>query len=147
MAADSSVLAWTINSDFSVPARHWPAQQLYLRRGLAAARLLQAPLLRVNLGGSPETPAARDPLYHPSPPRFVAFGGRRAPGIGITVENHWGVSTDIDRHLHIVDRVAAGLQPSLRARFGCCFDPGTCLGRQAGRAGGRRWPRGPITIT
>ena len=42
--------------------RHWPAQRLYLRRGLAAARLLRAPLLRVNLGGAPETPATRDPL-------------------------------------------------------------------------------------
>ena len=41
----------------------------------------------------------------------------------ITVENHWGISTDIDRHIRIVDQAAGLLSPSLRPRFGCCFDP------------------------
>ena len=120
----TAVLAWTINSDFTVPAPHWPAQWLYLRRGLAAARLLQAPLLRVNLGGAPETPAGRDPLVIRRLASFVARSQRHYLGVTITVENHWGLSTDVDRHLRIVDAVAGRLDPELGRRFGCCFDPG-----------------------
>lgn len=122
-ADDSAVLAWTINSDFAVPAAHWPAQRLYLARGLAAARLLQAPLLRVNLGGSPGTPSARDETVVQRLADFVRHSQQRYPGVTITVENHWGISTDIDRHLEVVDEVFARLAPSLRERFGCCFDP------------------------
>jgi sugar phosphate isomerase/epimerase len=124
-AAESgvSVLTWTINSDFSVPARHWPAQQIYLRRGVAAAVRLQSPLLRVNLGGSPDTPRAHDKDIARRLAAFVVDSLRRYPGLAITVENHWGISTDIDRHLQIVDQAAAQLPASLQARFGCCFDP------------------------
>lgn len=118
------VLGWTINSDFAVPDRYWPAQQIYLRLGLMAARALEVPLLRVNLGGSPETPAEHDGLIVRRLAAFVAQSQRQAPGVSITVENHWGVSTDIDRHLRIVDAVAEQLEPPLRAHFGCCFDPG-----------------------
>ena len=68
----------------------------------------------------------------------MAYSERRAPGLTITVENHWGVSTDIDRHLQIVDQVAAGLPAvAARAQFGCCFDPGN-MPEGAGRA--RWWP-------
>jgi sugar phosphate isomerase/epimerase len=119
-----SILAWTVNSDFTVPARHWPVHQLYLRRGLAAARQLQAPLLRVNLGGSPDTPPACDELIVRRLAEFVGHSQRLYPAVTITVENHWGVSTDIDRHLRLFDRVAGQLAPALQKRFGCCFDPG-----------------------
>jgi sugar phosphate isomerase/epimerase len=128
-----TILAWTVNSDFTVPARHWPAQQLYLRRGLAAARLLQAPLLRLNLGGSVDTPADLDGPDLDGPDldgriihrltQFVHLSQRYYPGLCLTVENHWGISTDIDRHLRLVDAVTAQLPPPLQARFGCCFDP------------------------
>ena len=118
-----TILGWTLNSDFSVPAHQWPAQCLYLRRGLAASRLLQAPLLRVNLGGSPETDRRRDPVVVRRLADFVRNSQRHYPGVTITVENHWGLSTDIDRHVQIVDAVTARLTPALRARFGCCFDP------------------------
>jgi len=80
-------------------------------------------LLRVNLGGSPETPSARDKEIVRRLSGFVSHSQRRYPGLTITVENHWGISTDIDRHLDIIDAVAAQLPPSLRERFGCCFDP------------------------
>lgn len=119
----AKILAWTINSDFTVPAHHWPTQHLYLSRGLAAARLLQTPLLRLNLGGTPETPDNRDNIIIQ---RLAAFATHCLSGcssLNLTVENHWGVSKDIDRHLAIIDQVAARLQPSLRERFGCCFDP------------------------
>jgi len=125
-AAESqiSIFAWTINSDFTVPAQHWPVQQLYLRQGLAAARLLQAPLLRVNLGGSPDTPLANDDVIVHRLVKFVRGSQHRYPGVTITVENHWGVSADIDRHLRLFDRAAGHLSPALQKRFGCCFDPG-----------------------
>lgn len=120
----TAVAAWTSNSDFTVSALQWPAQKVYLWRGVAAARLLRAPLLRVNLGGAPETPAGRDPVVVGRLAAFVADSQRRYPGVTITVENHWGISTDVERHLHIVDAVAGRLSPQLAERFGCCFDPG-----------------------
>lgn len=120
----TAIICWTINSDFAVPALNWPAQRLYLQRGLAAARMLRTPLLRVNLGGAPETPAERDPLVVSRLAAFVEDSQRHYPGVAITVENHWGISTDIDRHLRIVDAVAERLAPEVRERFGCCFDPG-----------------------
>lgn len=119
-----SILAWTINSDFAVPARHWLAQQLYHKLGVAAARQLQAPLLRINLGSSPETPLAYDRMIVRRLAKFIAGSQRGYPGVTITLENHWGISTDIERHLYLYDQVAAQLTPSLRGKFGCCFDPG-----------------------
>ena len=123
-ASGTAVLCWTINSDFTVPAHQWPGQKLYLWRGVTAARLLRAPLLRVNLGGAPETPAERDRLVVRRLTSFVETSQRRYPGVTITVENHWGMSANIDRHLRVVDAVAERLAPELRERFGCCFDPG-----------------------
>lgn len=123
-ASGTAVLCWTINSDFTVPAHRWPAQKLYLRRGVAAGRLLRTPLLRVNLGGAPETPAGRDSLVVRRLAAFVEASQRHDPGVTITVENHWGMSTEIDRHLQIVDAVSERLPPDLRRHFGCCFDPG-----------------------
>lgn len=113
------VLAWAVNSDFAVPGRAWPAQRVYLRRGLEAARLLAAPLLRVTLGGSAETPRGRDAVIVQ---RLAALV--QASPAAVTLENHWGVSTDIQRHLEIFDAVATALPASLQPRFGCCFDPG-----------------------
>lgn len=123
-ASQVSILTWAINSDFAVPTHHWPAQQLYVRRGLAAARRLHAPLLRVTLGGTPETPLARDNDVVHRLADFVARSQRDYPGVTVTVENHWGLSTDVDRHLHLIDAVADCLPPSLQGKFGCCFDPG-----------------------
>jgi sugar phosphate isomerase/epimerase len=122
-ASGVTILTWTINSDFAAPAHHWPAQQLYLWRGLAAARLLETSLLRVNLGGSPATPPGRDSLVRRRLIRFARTALGRCPGLALTVENHWGLSTDIERHLRLVDGVAAALSPGHQRRFGCCFDP------------------------
>lgn len=113
------ILVWAINSDLAVPGHHWPAQWLYLRRGLIAARQLAAPLLRVTLGGRADTPRNRDALIVR---RLVALV--LASPAAVTLENHWGVSTDIERHLAIFDAAAAALPAGLRSRFGCCFDPG-----------------------
>jgi sugar phosphate isomerase/epimerase len=117
------ILAWTINSDFSVPAYQWPLQRLYLVRGVAAARLLQAPMLRIILGGSPGTPRTRDGAIVRRLAEFFVESQRRCPGLTIVLENHWGISSDIDRHLAIFDQVYAQLPTSQQSLFGCCFDP------------------------
>jgi sugar phosphate isomerase/epimerase len=123
-AAGVAVLAWTVNSDFAVPAQAWPAQRLYLARGQAAAGLLGAPLLRLTLGGAADSPAGHDALVIRRLTDFTGQALERRPGLAVTVENHWGISADIVRHLRIVDAAAAGLPDGLRRRFGCCFDPG-----------------------
>jgi sugar phosphate isomerase/epimerase len=142
-AHETELLAWTINSDFTVPAGQWPAQRLYLARGLAAARQLGVRLLRVNLGGSPEPPAARDQTIAARLASFVrrSQAGDSAPAI--TLENHWGVSSDIDRHLAIFDAARDQLPPSLQARFGCCFDPSNMavVAGPEGQAQRERWWR------
>ncbi|MFW5943079.1 MAG: sugar phosphate isomerase/epimerase family protein [Chloroflexota bacterium] len=121
--AGVTVLTWTINSDFAVPAHHWPAQQLYLWRGVAAARQLDAHLLRVNLGGDSQTPAARDPLIARRLARFVQTCQRWRSGLVVTVENHWGLSSDLGRHLQILRKTKRRLPEALHGYFGCCFDP------------------------
>lgn len=122
-ADEVTILAWTINSDFTLPRRQWPAQQLYLWRGLWAVRELGATLLRINLGGSVETATDQDELIARRLAHFVRTSQQRLPGLMITLENHWGVSSDIDRHLHIFDAARGLLDAASRACLGCCFDP------------------------
>lgn len=119
-AEDVNALTWTINSDFSVPWWQWPAQKVYLRRGLDAAQRLQVRLLRVNLG---QREGADDALVARRLADFVIQSQRHCPGLIITVENHWGISTDIDRHLAIVRDAARRLPEAFGVCFGCCFDP------------------------
>jgi sugar phosphate isomerase/epimerase len=142
-AHGTKLLAWTINSDFTVPAGHWPAQRLYLARGLAAARQLGVRLLRVNLGGSPETPAARDQTIAARLASFVQRSQEGDTAPAITLENHWGVSSDIDRHLAIFDAARDQLPAPQQARFGCCFDPSNMAVAEgaAGQAQRERWWR------
>lgn len=123
-ASQTRLLCWTINSNLAVSGWAWPLQQVYLRWGIAAARHLQAPLLRLNLGGQPSTPAEMDDRIVARLVQAVHLGQRRYPGLTLTVENHWGLSTDIDRHLRLVAQARAQLPESLQSRLGCCFDPG-----------------------
>lgn len=118
-----TLVAWTVNSDFTVPATHWPAQWLYLRRGLAAARGLGVSLLRLNLGGTAVTPVEVDGRILSRLVRFAEGALTAVPALQLTVENHWGVSSDPERHLRLLDGVAARLSPAHQARFGACFDP------------------------
>jgi sugar phosphate isomerase/epimerase len=131
-------LTWTVNSDFAVPAGKWPAQQLYLRLGVAAARRLDARLLRVNLGGRAGEPEAADDRVAKRLARFVGASQRWYPGLLITVENHWGLSADLDRHLLLLARARNLLPGELRGRLGACFDPDN-MPRGDQR---RRWWRG-----
>jgi len=123
-ASQTPLLCWTINCDFAVPGWAWPVQKLYLRWGIAAARHLQAPLLRLNLGGHPDTPAEMDIQIVSRLVKFVQASQRWVPGLTLTVENHWGLSTDIDRHLRLVAQARGQLPVGMQGRLGCCFDPG-----------------------
>ncbi len=118
------LLAWTLNSDFAIAAWRWPAQWIYLRQGVLAARTLQARLLRITLGGSSDTPAALDGLIQKRLLQFLKVAFRLYPGLHVTLENHWGVSADIQRHLRLFDAVKAALPEAGRSQFGGCFDPG-----------------------
>ncbi len=133
----ATILAWAINSDFAVPAHHWPAQQLYLRLGLLACKRVGARLLRLNLGGRSGEPESTDEVVVQRLARFVKISQQRYPGLIITVENHWGLSTDPDRHLRLLARTHNLLAPSLQAFFGACFDPGNLP-----RGDRRRWWKG-----
>jgi sugar phosphate isomerase/epimerase len=119
----TALLAWTINSDFTVTVWQWPIQRLYLARGWAAARQLGVQLLRVNLGGSPQTPPAREDRVVARLASFVQQSQAASNAPAITLENHWGMSSDIDRHLRVFDRVRARLAAPQQGQFGCCFDP------------------------
>ncbi len=132
------LLGWTINSDFTVPAGQWPAQRLYLARGLAAARRLGVRLLRVNLGGSEQTSPSVDDRVAARLAAFVQQSQAGSGGPAITLENHWGISSDIDRHLRIFDGARARLPEGLQARFGCCFDPNNMDAGEGEEAAGRR---------
>lgn len=123
-ANDVRVLAWTVNSDLVVSNGRWPLQWLYLRLGVAAARKLEASFLRLTLGGRVNAPANADGLIVRRLARFVEASQRWYPGLSITVENHWGISTDIERHLKLLKRVDQSLPSPLGRCFGCCFDPG-----------------------
>ncbi|MCA9982452.1 MAG: hypothetical protein KDD89_16530, partial [Anaerolineales bacterium] len=106
LAQQVNIIAWTINSDFAVPALHWPAQWLYLRRGVAAASWLDVPLVRLNLGGTADTPASQDPLIIQRLTQFAQRTLAQHPRLALTIENHWGVSSDPARHIRLLDGVA-----------------------------------------
>jgi sugar phosphate isomerase/epimerase len=59
--------------------------------------------------------------------RLAAWVGRSQqvyPGVVVVLENHWGVSTDIGRHLAVYEGTKERLGVELRPYFGLCFDPG-----------------------
>lgn len=122
-AAGVTCLAWTIDSNLAVSALKWPWQQHYIRQGLNAARLLNAPMLRLTLGGRPDTPAALDNRLIGRLASIVQFSQAIYPGVTLVVENHWGISEDIGRLLAIVRRAQGQLPAGLSAHLGICFDP------------------------
>lgn len=116
-------VAWTVNSDLCVPESLWPWQQRYLRWGLFAARLLGASRLRVTLGGEADAPAEVEARAVRRLAALAAEAQKVAPGCTLVVENHWGLSTNPDRLLRILD--AASTQTGMP--IGLCFDPGNLL--------------------
>ena len=118
-----TILAWTINSDLAVSPLYWPLQKVYLRLGVWAAKSLQARLLRLNLGGEAGAPSEVDQRVAQRLADFVGDSQKWYPGLLLTVENHWGLSTDIERHLRIVRAARGRLPLQQQSHLGCCFDP------------------------
>jgi sugar phosphate isomerase/epimerase len=135
-AAGVRCLAWTINSDLTVAGLRWGWQGYYARWGLRAARLLGARRLRVTLGGRPDSPVRLDGRSAGRLAGIVQGSQVWYPGVVIVLENHWGVSTDIGRHLAIYEEAKGMLREELRPYLGLCFDPGNM--REGERE--RYWP-------
>ena len=119
-ANEVACLCWTINSDFAGPAGTSLAQRLYWQRGLEAAILLAARKLRIILGGAD----GGQPAVHTVPQlsRFVRMALACFDGT-LVLENHWGVSSDIDVMLAIFHDVRSRLSAAEQARFWLCLDP------------------------
>ncbi len=113
-------IAWTVNSDLCVSEAFWPWQRRYLHWGVAAAQVLEAPLLRLTLGGKPDMSAEVEGRVVARLAALADEAARRAPACTLVVENHWGISTDPDRLLRILD---AASERANRA-VGLCFDSG-----------------------
>lgn len=117
-------LAWTVDSDLTVPGAYWPSQARYLRRAMQTARLLDAPVLRLTLGGHPDQSSLADGRAANRLGKLVLESQRRCPGLILAVENHWGITTDYRRLIAILDMAQRTLPPAYRAQLGVCFDPG-----------------------
>jgi sugar phosphate isomerase/epimerase len=120
---------WTVDSDLTVPAGShrsspWSLQSHYLRAGLRAARRLQAPIVRLTLGGT----TALDPRFDVHVARrlvlTVRAAARLAPGLRLAVENHGDLSRDTERLLAILSTAQAQLAPALQENLGLCLDFG-----------------------
>lgn len=100
-------VALTLNSDFSGddPAQR-RASLAYVRAGLAAARSLGAPIVRVTSDRREQS----DNLGPGAVDRVVAGLQRatviaRAAGIRLALENHWGLTTEPETLRHVVQAV------------------------------------------
>ncbi|MCB8960451.1 MAG: sugar phosphate isomerase/epimerase [Ardenticatenales bacterium] len=113
-------LCWTLNTDFSLPPAGWPAQWLYWRWGVKAARTVGARLLRIILGGSDG--ALAGPVVGARLNRFLRYALDRFDG-QIVLENHWGMSQDWAQHRAVFQTARAALPAADRPRFGLCLDP------------------------
>jgi len=129
-------LAWTVDSDLTVPGRYWPSQERYLHRAMDAAQTLGASILRLTLGGHPDDSILADGRAANRLGRLGLESQRRAPGLILAVENHWGLTTDFRRLLSILDTANLTLPALYRPQLGVCFDPGNVP--PADRAEG--WP-------
>jgi sugar phosphate isomerase/epimerase len=127
-AAGVSCLTWTLNSDLTVEGLRWRWQQYYVQWGLRAARLLGAPLLRVTLGGRPDSPTTGDKRIAGRLAYIVRHSQVVYPGVVVVLENHWGISMEIGQHLAIFEQAKGQLAAELRPYFGLCFDPGNIPG-------------------
>jgi sugar phosphate isomerase/epimerase len=118
-----SCLSWTLDTDFTVPDDQWQRQKHYIEQGVKAARLLEAKIMRLTLGGdekkgTKELGAAEEKIVN----RLTAAVAAH-PDLLWAVENHWGVSTNTDFFLQVIIDTKARLG-SHASRLGVCFDPG-----------------------
>jgi sugar phosphate isomerase/epimerase len=121
-AVKVSCLCWTLDTDFTGTDEQWQQQQRYIEQGVKAARLLNAKIMRLTLGGddkrgTKELGADEEKIVNRLTSVVTA-----SPDLLWTVENHWGVSTNIDYFLQVIMDTKARLG-SQSSQFGVCFDP------------------------
>ncbi|MBL8045715.1 MAG: sugar phosphate isomerase/epimerase [Anaerolineales bacterium] len=114
------IVSWTLDTNLTVDAWHWLWQKRYLAAGLRAARRLRCAVVRITLGGSEHSPATLDDLVA----KRLAQVVRHFAPLTVAVENHWGLSTDYERLLRILDLAQRQLSAQEAARLGMCFDAG-----------------------
>jgi|GEM_PF-1362047 len=117
-----SCLSWTLDTDFTGADESWQLQQQYIEQGVKAAHLLEAKVMRLTLGGNEkkgtkELGAAEGQIVNRLVPVVAAH-----PDLLWTVENHWGVSSNIDFFLQVIIDAKARLGVH-STRLGVCFDP------------------------
>ena len=110
--AKVSCLSWTLDTDFTVSDAAWGAQLKYIGWGVKAASLLKAKIIRITLGGEAHSTHHSEYLIIKRLKTIASLH----PQITFVVENHWGLSTDIDLFLKIMAEVRA-------PNCGVCFDP------------------------
>lgn len=121
-AVKVSCLSWTLDTDFTGTDEQWQLQQQYIEQGVKAASMLNAKIMRLTLGGNEkkgtkELGVAEGQIVNRLVPLVAAH-----PELLWTVENHWGVSSNIDFFLQVIIDAKARLG-SHSSRLGVCFDP------------------------
>jgi sugar phosphate isomerase/epimerase len=122
-AVKVSCLSWTLDTDFTGADEQWQLQQQYIEQGVKAARLLDAKIIRLTLGGNEKKGTkqlgeAEEKIVNRLAPVVAAH-----PDLLWTVENHWGVATNIDFFLQVIIDTKARLGAHA-SQLGVCFDPG-----------------------
>jgi sugar phosphate isomerase/epimerase len=114
-------VCWTLNTDFTKPL--W-SQRLYWQWGIRAANVVGASKIRIILGGKATTDFTHHaPRITQNCRHFIQQCHKIAPHLDIVLENHWGISTDIEQHMAIFLAVREQLTPVQQAKFGLCLDP------------------------
>lgn len=113
-------LVWTVNSDFCTPDTVWAWQERYLHWGLAAAQTLGATRLRLTLGGTADASPDVETRVVERLAALAAYASTHHPTCQLVVENHWGITTEPERLLRILDRA----RQRAGVTIGLCFDPG-----------------------
>jgi sugar phosphate isomerase/epimerase len=118
-----SCLCWTLDTDFTVPDEQWQRQQHYIEQGVKAARLLGAKIMRLTLGGSEKKGTKELGETEGRIGNRLAQVVTAHPELLWSVENHWGISTNIDYFLQVIMDTKARLGGHA-AHLGVCFDQG-----------------------
>ena len=108
-------ISWSIESDLTVSEDQWRKELAYIIKGMQTAAQLNAEMIRLTIGGSERMDADIDHKVIRRLKLIAALCQRLFPTIQPVVENHWGLTTDINRFLKILAAV-----PSIKT----CFDPG-----------------------
>lgn len=111
-------IAWTVDSDFTVPAHHWFRQQIYLRLAIWTARYLGATILRITFAGTAQMPAAIDKIILARLLWLIPV----AQPLTIAVENHAGITENLSRLAQTIGYAKQKIAPTLSQSVGICLD-------------------------